>query len=59
MDWLSSKTTALAGGCFVLVALQGYGLMSMRSALEPKNFSETRSLRLRRTGTRSLKSLCC
>jgi DNA repair exonuclease SbcCD ATPase subunit len=36
MDWLKSKTTALAGGCFALIALQGYGLMSMRSTLDER-----------------------
>jgi len=35
MDWLKSKTTAVIGGCVALVvAFQGYGLVSMRSALE-------------------------
>jgi len=36
MGWLRSKTTAIAGGCFVLIALAGYGLISMRNAVENK-----------------------
>jgi len=37
MDWLKSlksKTTALIGGVVALMALQGYGFLSLRSALE-------------------------
>src|SRR5436309_2024289 len=34
MDWLKSKTTALIGGVVALIALQGYGFVSLRSALE-------------------------
>jgi DNA repair exonuclease SbcCD ATPase subunit len=30
MDWMNSKT-AIAGGCFALIALQGYGWMSVRN----------------------------
>ena len=33
MDWINSKT-AIAGGCFALIALQGYGWMSMRSSFD-------------------------
>ena len=36
MEWLRSKTTALAGGCLALIALEGYGLISMRSAVDEK-----------------------
>jgi chromosome segregation ATPase len=37
MDWLKSKTTAIAGGCcLALIGLEGYGLMSMRSALDDR-----------------------
>jgi hypothetical protein len=36
MDWLKSKTTAIAGGCIALIGLQGYGLMSMRSAFDDR-----------------------
>ncbi len=36
MEWLRSKTTAIAGACFALIALEGYGLMSMRNAVEDK-----------------------
>jgi DNA repair exonuclease SbcCD ATPase subunit len=36
MDWLKSKTTAIAGGCFAVIALQGYGLMSMRNTVDEK-----------------------
>jgi len=48
MDWFSSKTTAIAGGCFVLVALQGYGLMSMRTIDERIGAAE-REFQLART----------
>jgi DNA repair exonuclease SbcCD ATPase subunit len=34
MEWLGLKTPALAGGCLALIALQGYGLMSMRTVNE-------------------------
>jgi len=35
MDWTGSKM-AVAGGCFALVALQGYGWMSMRSTVDDR-----------------------
>ena len=35
MDWLkSNKVTAIVGAGLAVVALQGYGFVSMRSALE-------------------------
>jgi len=35
MDWLKSRTTAIAGGCLVaLIALQGYGFISMRRIVD-------------------------
>jgi len=34
MDWLKSKRTAVIGVCVALIAFQGYGFVSMRSALE-------------------------
>ena len=48
MDWLRSKTTAIAGGCFVLVALQGYGVMSMRT-IDERIGSAEREFQLART----------
>jgi chromosome segregation ATPase len=36
MEWLRSKTTAIASGCFALIALQGYGLISMRNTVDEK-----------------------
>jgi signal transduction histidine kinase len=48
MDWFSPKTTAIAGGCFVLVALQGYGLMSMRT-IDERIGSAEREFQLERT----------
>jgi len=44
MDWLKSKTTAIIGGCVALVAFQGYGLISMRSALENRMSSLEREM---------------
>src|SRR5262249_19160952 len=35
MNWINSKT-AIAGGCFALIALQGYGWMSMRSTVDDR-----------------------
>ena len=35
MDWTGSKM-AVAGGCFALIALQGYGWMSMRSTVDDR-----------------------
>lgn len=35
MDWINSKT-AIAGGCFALIALQGYGWMSMRGRFDDR-----------------------
>lgn len=35
MDWINSKT-AIAGGCFALIALQGYGWMSMRGSFDDR-----------------------
>src|SRR5688572_20687902 len=35
MGWLTSKT-AIVGGCLAVVGLQGYGLMSVRGALEDR-----------------------
>jgi chromosome segregation ATPase len=42
MDWLRSKTTAIAGGCLALIALQGYGLMSTRKAVNERIASAER-----------------
>jgi len=36
MDWLRSKTTAIAAGFFVLIAFQSYGLMSLRNTVEDR-----------------------
>jgi hypothetical protein len=35
MDWIKSKT-AIAGGCFALIALQGYGWMSVRNSVDER-----------------------
>src|SRR5438067_10689002 len=35
MDWFRSKT-AIAGGCFALIALQGYGWMSIRNSIDDR-----------------------
>jgi DNA repair exonuclease SbcCD ATPase subunit len=42
MDWLTPKTTAIASGCFALVALQGYGLISIRKTVDEKISSAQR-----------------
>jgi chromosome segregation ATPase len=44
MEWLKSKTTMIAGGCLALIGLQGYGMMSMRGALEDRMGSVEREL---------------
>jgi len=50
MDWLKSKTTAIAGGCcLALIGLQGYGLVSMRSALDDRVGSAERELQSARS----------
>src|SRR2546425_1603139 len=49
MDWLKSKTTAIAGGCIALIGLQGYGLMSMRTALDDRVGSAEREFQSART----------
>jgi len=36
MHWLKGKTTAIVGACVALIGLQGYGFVSMRSALEDR-----------------------
>jgi len=36
MEWLKSKTTMIAGGCLAIIGLQGYGMMSMRSAMDQR-----------------------
>ena len=48
MDWLRSKTTAIAGGCFALVALESYALMSMRNTVEDKISSVERDFQATR-----------
>jgi chromosome segregation ATPase len=35
MDWMNSKT-AIASGCFALIALQGYGWMSVRNSVDQR-----------------------
>jgi oligoendopeptidase F len=42
MDSLRSKTAAIVGGCIALVALQGYGWMSMRKAVDERISSAER-----------------
>ena len=50
MDWLKSKTTAIAGGCcLALVGLQGYGLMSMRSTIDDRVGSAEREFQSARS----------
>src|SRR5262249_35249281 len=44
MEWLKSKTAMVAGGCLALVGLQGYGIMSMRGAMEDRVSSVQREL---------------
>ena len=46
MEWLKSKTTAIAGGCLALVGLQGYGLMSMRGTVEERMGSIEREMQV-------------
>jgi hypothetical protein len=36
MEWLKSKTALIAGGCLALAGYQGYGMMSLRSAMEDR-----------------------
>ena len=49
MDWLKSKTTAIAGGCLALIGLQGYGLVSMRTALDDRVGSAERDFQSARS----------
>ena len=50
MDWVKSKTTAIAGGCcLALIGLEGYGLMSMRSALDDRVGSAEREFQSARS----------
>src|SRR5438128_11590912 len=50
MDWVKSKTTAIAGGCcLALIGLQGYGLMSVRSALDDRVGSAEREFQSARS----------
>jgi len=44
MDWLTSKTMVIAGGCLALIGLQGYGLMSIRGKMEDRVASMEREL---------------
>jgi len=44
MDWLKSKRTAVIGVCVALIAFQGYGFVSMRSALENRMSSLERDM---------------
>jgi chromosome segregation ATPase len=48
MDWMNPKI-AVAGGCFALVALQGYGWMSMRSTIDDRIGSVEQQLQTVRT----------
>ena len=48
MDWINSKA-AIAGGCFALIALQGYGWMSMRNTVEDRVASVEQQLQTVRT----------
>jgi hypothetical protein len=48
MDWIKSKT-AIAGGCFALLALQGYGWMSMRSTVNDRMASVEQQIQSVRT----------
>jgi hypothetical protein len=50
MDWVKSKTTAIAGGCcLALIGLEGYGLMSMRSSLDDRVGSAEREFQSARS----------
>ena len=50
MDWVKSKTTAIAGGCcLALIGLEGYGLMSTRSALDDRVGSAEREFQSARS----------
>jgi chromosome segregation ATPase len=44
MEWLKSKTTIIGGACLALVGLQGWGMVSMRSAMEGRVSSMERQL---------------
>jgi hypothetical protein len=48
MDWINSKT-AIAGGCFALMALQGYAWMSMRSTVDDRMVSVEQQIQSVRT----------
>jgi DNA repair exonuclease SbcCD ATPase subunit len=48
MDWIKSKT-AIAGGCFALIALQGYGWMSVRNSVDARMGSVEQQVQSTRT----------
>ena len=48
MDWIRSKT-AIAGGCFALIALQGYGWMSVRNSVDERMGSVEQQVQSTRT----------
>lgn len=48
MNWMNSKS-AIAGGCFALIALQGYGWMSIRNSVNERMGSLEQQLQSMRT----------
>ena len=48
MDWIKSKT-AIAGGCFAIIALQGYGWMSVRNSVDERLGSVEQQVQSART----------
>ena len=48
MDWIRSKTV-IAGACFAVIALQGYGWMSMRSTVDDRLGAVERDFQATRT----------
>src|SRR5712691_2966408 len=48
MDWIRSKT-AIAGGCFAIIALQGYGWMSVRNSVDERMGSVEKQVQSART----------
>lgn len=49
MNWLTSKTAAIGAVCLAFVGLQGYGFVSMRSALEDRMGSIEREVQTARS----------
>jgi hypothetical protein len=48
MNWMNSRT-AIAGGCFALIALQGYGWMSVRNSVAERMGSFEQQIQSMRT----------